>query len=82
MARAVAFLATHDVENVLNDADEMLILFPDSGIARETRACLLKAIGRREDAVAEYRKALAVEPNILRPTNEIEEALRKLGVAP
>ena len=82
MARAVAFLTTKDIEKALNDADEMVRRFPDSGIALETRAYILKAIGRRDDAIAEYRKALEVEPDNLELTNEIEATLRKLGVAP
>jgi tetratricopeptide (TPR) repeat protein len=82
MARAVAFLATKDVEKALNDADEMVRRFPDSGIALETRAHILKTIGRRDDAIADYRKALEVEPDNLELTSEIESTLRKLGVAP
>ena len=60
----------------------MVRRFPDLGIALETRASILKAIGRRDDAIAEYRKALVVEPNNLELVIEIEAALRKLGVAP
>jgi tetratricopeptide (TPR) repeat protein len=82
MARAVAFLATNDGENALQGADEMVKLLPDSGIALETRAYILKTVGRRDEAVAEYRKALAVEPNNLVLTKEIEAALRGLGAAP
>lgn len=82
MARAVAFLATKDVEKALNDADEMVRRFPESGIALETRAYILNTIGRRDDAIAAYRKALEVEPDNLELTSEIEATLRKLGVAP
>jgi tetratricopeptide (TPR) repeat protein len=82
MARAIAFLARNETGKALNDADEMVRSFPDSGIALETRAHILEAIGRRDDAIADYRKALAVEPDNPALTDEIEAVLRKFGVAP
>jgi lipoprotein NlpI len=52
---------------IANDAD-----------TRYTRGRIFEALGRREDAIADFRQSLAVNPND--PASR--DALKRLGVAP
>lgn len=44
--------------------DQALSLDPNSASAHDIKAQLLAALGRRKDAIAEYKKALAIEPDL------------------
>ncbi len=52
----------HDNLNALIAADHAIELSPDSGWYRMLRAKLLDKLGRHDEAVAEYRRAIAAEP--------------------
>ena len=48
----------------LADAEQALSLNPTSAFAHDTRAHTLAALGRRNEAIAEYTKALAIKPDL------------------
>jgi Tfp pilus assembly protein PilF len=48
----------------LSDVDQALSLDPNSAYGHNVRAYILVALGRRNEAVAEYKKALAIEPGL------------------
>ncbi len=82
MGRSLAYLKINDAQRALSSADEMLRNAPKSPIAAETRAYVLKAMGRRDEAIAAYRKALDMSAEIPQLRQEIEAALRELGASP
>jgi tetratricopeptide (TPR) repeat protein len=82
MGRTLAFLKKDDAQSALNSADEMIGHEPASAVAVETRAYVLKAIGRRDEAIAEYRKALQMASESPELQHEIESILHELGVTP
>ena len=53
-------------------------LRPDDANTLDTRGHILEALGRREDAIADFRRALAKEPNI----KDSMAALKRLGASP
>jgi tetratricopeptide (TPR) repeat protein len=55
-----------------------LKLKPDAAQALDTRAHILEALGRREDAIAAFRRALAIEPRL----SGSREGLKRLGASP
>jgi predicted negative regulator of RcsB-dependent stress response len=55
---------------------------PTSAVAVETRPYVLKAIGRRAEAIAEYRKALRMASDSPELQHEIEADLHELGAIP
>ena len=62
----------------LGDADAALKLKPDWAPALDTRGHILEALGRREEAIADFRRALASEPRL----QGSRDGLRRLGAAP
>ena len=48
----------------LPDVEQALSLDPNDPFARDTRAHILAALGRRNEAIAEYKKALALKPDL------------------
>jgi tetratricopeptide (TPR) repeat protein len=82
IGRTAAFLKKNDAQGALNSADQMISNEPNSAIAVETRAYVLKIIGRRDEAIADYRKALKMASSIPELQREIEADLRELGAAP
>lgn len=82
IGRTAAYLKNNQGEAALKSADEMIAHESGSAIAVETRAYVLKQIGRREDAIAAYRKALQMAPDVPELRDEIERDLRALGAAP
>ena len=58
MGRTLALLKKDDAQGALHSVDDMISHLPTSAVAVETRAYVLKAIGRLNEAIAEYRKAL------------------------
>ena len=82
MGRTLAFLKKDDTQSALTSADEMIGREPASAVAVETRAYVLKTIGRCDEAIAEYRKALQMASDSLQLQHEIESDLNELGVIP
>jgi Tfp pilus assembly protein PilF len=48
----------------LADIDRALSLDPDSAYVHNVKADILAALGRRNEAIAEYKKALAIAPDL------------------
>jgi Tfp pilus assembly protein PilF len=48
----------------LADIEQALALDPNDPFAHDTRAHTLAALGRRNEAIAEYKKALAIKPDL------------------
>jgi tetratricopeptide (TPR) repeat protein len=61
----------------LADAERALELDPNYLPALETRAQIFEALGRREEAIADFRRALALDPKL----KESAEGLERLGAA-
>jgi len=75
---ALSILQTPGTPAALADADAALKLKPDAAPALDTRAHILEALGRREEAIADFRRALAIEPRL----SGSREGLKRLGAAP
>ena len=61
----------------LPDIEQALSLDPNSAFAHDARAHILAALGRRNEAIAEYKKALAIEPDL----QESVQGLKRLSAA-
>ena len=82
MGRTLALLKKDDAQGALNSADEMISHEPTSAVAVETRAYVLKTVGRHDEAIAEYRKALQMASGSPELQHEIEADLHELGAIP
>lgn len=82
IGRTAAYLKNNQGEAALQSAGDMIAHEPGSAMAVDTRAYVLKQIGRRDEAVAEYRKALQMASDIPELRQEIEQDLRELKAAP
>jgi TonB family protein len=58
-------------------AEKAVLAAPQDANAVETRAEVYERLGRRDDAVASYRAALKLQPNM----REAQDGLRRLGAA-
>jgi Tfp pilus assembly protein PilF len=66
---------------IWQDADQAIALDSKYAPAYDTRAHIYEALGKREQAIADFRKALALDPND--PLVEMtREGLRRLGAQP
>jgi tetratricopeptide (TPR) repeat protein len=74
--RAHAYVKSGQVALALPDADRVLALHSDP-INFEFRGSIFEALGRREEAIADYRQALALYPDL----QSSKEALRRLDAA-
>jgi Tfp pilus assembly protein PilF len=64
VGRAQANLKKGEAAKGLLDIDRALSLDPDSAYVHHVKASILAALGRRDDAIAEYKKALALAPDL------------------
>lgn len=76
--RAWAYLKSGKVAQALLDAEKSLELLPNDPWTLDTRAHIFEAMGRREDAITDFHRALAKNPNL----QESRAGLKRLGVAP
>jgi Tfp pilus assembly protein PilF len=60
----------------LPDVEKSLELHPDDPDALETRGLIFEVLGRKEKAIADFRRALVVAPNL----QSSKDALKRLGV--
>jgi regulator of sirC expression with transglutaminase-like and TPR domain len=58
----------------LPDVEKSLELHPDDPDALETRGLIFEALGRKQEAIADFRRALAMAPNL-----RSKDALKRLG---
>jgi tetratricopeptide (TPR) repeat protein len=66
----------------LPDAEKSLELQPDYPHGLDTRARIFEALGRREEAIADFRRAHSVGANDPDVQTSVKEALKRLGVEP
>ena len=76
--RALTYLKAGKATQGLSDAERALQLSPNSAFALNARGQILEALGRRQDAIADFRQALAIDPNI----EDSRDGLRRLGATP
>jgi len=62
----------------LPDANKAIGLAPTDANAYETRAEIHEKLGQREEAIADYRKSLSLDPK----QKLAQDALKRLGAAP
>ena len=62
----------------LPDAERSLELRPNDARTLDTRGNIFEALGRRDEAIADFRRALANDPL----QQESENALKRLGASP
>ncbi len=70
-------LAGRDAEG-LPDAEKAVALTPTNSAAIETRAEIFEKLGRRDAAIADYRAALRIKPDMA----SAQAGLKRMGVAP
>jgi tetratricopeptide (TPR) repeat protein len=79
--RAWAYLKAGKAALGLPDADRSLQLRPDDTHTLDTRGHIYEALGRREEAIADFRRVLALSPNAP-VAAEARKALDRLGAQP
>ena len=76
--RAWAYFKAGKAAQGLPDAERSLQLRPIDANALDTRGHIFEALGRREEAIADFRRAQAADPH----HQSSREALKRLGVTP
>jgi tetratricopeptide (TPR) repeat protein len=76
--RAFALLMVGKPEAGLLDVERVLADEPDNANALGTRGRILEALGRPEQAISDFRRALTLDPRPILRT-EAQEALQRLG---
>jgi tetratricopeptide (TPR) repeat protein len=76
-SRAWAHFKLGKAEQALPDAEKSLELRPNNAYALDTRGHVFEALKRREEAIADFRRALSIEPDLL----SSKTALRRLDVS-
>ena len=75
--RAMALLSAGQRAEALQDSEHSLVLWPGDPAALTTHGRVLDALGRRDEAIADFQRALTHAPDYV----EAKAALTKLGVA-
>jgi hypothetical protein len=65
----------------LTDANRALELRPDDAAVLDTRGHIFEALGRRDEAIADYRKAISLAAADLPEIQETKKALRQLEMS-
>lgn len=73
--RAVAYAQLKKFKEALDDLSRAQFLAPNSPIPYFNRGRIYEGMGRKNEAIAEYRKARAADPKMKEP----QEALKRLG---
>ncbi len=73
--RAWAYYSTEDPVRALEDARKALQIQPYNANALDTKGHVLEILGRREEAIVEYKKAIRLDPAI----ESSKEGLERLG---
>ena len=79
--RAWAYFKAGKAAQGLPDAERSLQLSPDNTHTLDTRGHIFEALGRPEDAIADFRRVLALDPNDANAP-EARKALERLGAKP
>ena len=62
----------------LPDANKVIELDPKNAPAYDTRGHIFEALDRKDEAIADFRKALELDPS----DEDYKENLKRLGVTP
>jgi tetratricopeptide (TPR) repeat protein len=81
MRRSEAWLNKGDKFAALRDSDEAVGLDPKDPANYANRAAVMRALDRKDDAIADLRKGLTLNPGAARK-KQLETALQELGAAP
>lgn len=76
--RAWAYHRKGDDQAGLRDIDMALILAPKNAAVIETRAEIYEKLGKHDQAVADYRAALQLDPKM----TQASDGLKRLGATP
>lgn len=76
--RAWAYLKLGRAADGLPDAEASLKLKPNEARTLDIRGHLFEALGRREEAIADFRRALSIEPRM----RGSRDGLKRLGANP
>ena len=76
--RAWCYFKTGRAAQGLPDAERSLQLRPNDAPTLGTRGQIFEVLGRTEEAIADFRRALAVDPNM----RDSKEGLKRLGASP
>jgi tetratricopeptide (TPR) repeat protein len=63
-SRAWAYFKAGKAAQGLPDAEKSLELLPNDANTLDTRGSIFEALGRKEEAIAGYRRALSKDPNM------------------
>jgi tetratricopeptide (TPR) repeat protein len=77
-ARAWAYFKAGKAVQGLPDAEKSLELRPNDAETLDTRGSIFETLGRKEEAIADFRKALRINSNL----ESSKEGLKRLGVSP
>jgi tetratricopeptide (TPR) repeat protein len=80
--RAWEYLKSGKAAQGLPDAESALQLRPDVARYLDTRGLIFEALGRREEAIADFRRALSLDPHDAELQASSGEALKRLGATP
>jgi tetratricopeptide (TPR) repeat protein len=78
--RAWAYFTAGKAAQGLPDAEKSLELRPDNYHALDTRGSIFEALGRRDEAIADFRRAMSLGTNDPEVQALGREALKRLGV--
>jgi tetratricopeptide (TPR) repeat protein len=77
-ARAWAYFKAGKAVQGLPDAEKSLELRPNDAETLDTRGSIFETLGRKEEAIADFRTALRINSNL----ESSKEGLKRLGVSP
>ncbi|MGO9486580.1 MAG: tetratricopeptide repeat protein [Rhodomicrobium sp.] len=76
--RAWAYFKAGKAAQGLPDAEKSLELRPNDPGTLDTRGSIFEALGRREEAIGDFRRALSKDPT----KQSSKDGLKRLGVEP
>ena len=75
----ISLFTNNQIQEALEDVQTLINGYPNSAILYNIRASCFKAIGQRDDAVNDYKKALAIKPDYAEALYNLGITLRELG---
>jgi tetratricopeptide (TPR) repeat protein len=81
-SRALAYLKAGKAAQGLPDAERSLQLRPDDARTLDTRGHIYEALGRHEEAIADFRRVLSLAPQEPELQASSREALKRVGATP
>jgi len=75
----ISLFTNNQIQEALDDVKTLINGYPNSAILYNIRASCHKTIGQRDDAVKDYKKALALKPDYAEALYNLGITLRELG---